>query len=64
MELLSGFIDRTVKVEILPKFIKVDCRCALVKLEEIMAEKVWEPLKDTLNLVIDLCFNSGGSSTS
>lgn len=34
------------------------------KLEEIIAEKVWEPLKNTDNLVIDLRHNTGGSSTS
>lgn len=73
MELLSGLIDRTFKVEILPdntgylrfdKFVKVDSEPALAKLEELMAKKVWEPLKDTNNLIIDLRYNSGGSPTS
>lgn len=33
-------------------------------LEEIIAARVWEPLKDTDNLVIDLRHNTGGSSAS
>lgn len=73
MELLSGLIDRTFKVEILPdntgylrfnNFVKVDSGSALAKIEHFMVKKVWEPLKDTNNLIIDLRNNSGGSSTS
>ncbi len=63
-------VDTTFKVEILPdntgylrfdKFVKLS---AGAKLEELMAKKVWEPLKDTNNLIIDLRYNTGGSSTS
>lgn len=72
MELLKGLIDTTFTVEILSdntgylsfdKFVKVDIS-ALAKLDKLMAKKVWEPLKDTKNLIIDLRYNSGGSSTS
>ncbi|KAM9425891.1 retinol-binding protein 3 [Pholidichthys leucotaenia] len=66
--LLRRYIDKVFKVEILPgntgyirfdKFIK-----SSKKVEEILTEKVWEPLKDTDNLIIDLRSNTGGSSTS
>ncbi|KAM6964634.1 retinol-binding protein 3 [Tautogolabrus adspersus] len=70
VELLTELVDTTFKVEILPnntgylcfdKFVKLS---SWAKLEELMAKKVWEPLKDTNNLIIDLRFNTGGSSTS
>lgn len=66
--LLTEYIDTLFKVEILPgntgyirfdKFVK-----SSAKLEELMSKKVWEPLKDSVNLVIDLRYNTGGSSTS
>lgn len=66
--LLMEYIDTLLKVEILPgntgyvrfdKFVK-----SSAKLEEAMAKKVWVALKDTANLIIDLRYNTGGSSTS
>uniref|UniRef100_UPI0037E7042A retinol-binding protein 3 n=1 Tax=Semicossyphus pulcher TaxID=241346 RepID=UPI0037E7042A len=70
VELLKELVDTTFKVEILPhntgflrfdKFLKLS---TWANLEELMANKVWEPLKDTNNLIIDLRSNTGGSSTS
>lgn len=70
LESLKKLVDTTIKVEILlnntgylriDKFVK---SYAGTKLEELMAKKVWEPLKDTNNLIIDLRYNTGGSSTS
>ncbi|XP_041819337.1 retinol-binding protein 3-like [Chelmon rostratus] len=68
MKSLRELVDATFKVEILPhntgylrfdRFVKYS-----VKLEELMAKKVWEPLKDTDYLIIDLRYNTGGSSIS
>ncbi|XP_042364223.1 retinol-binding protein 3-like [Plectropomus leopardus] len=70
LEYLKVLVDEMIKVEILQhntgylrfdKFVKLS---AGSKLEELMAKKVWEPLKDTNNLIIDLRYNAGGSSTS
>lgn len=70
MEFLKVLVDTTFKVEILlhntgylrfDKFVKLS---AGSKLEELIAKKVWKPLKDTNNLIIDLRYNTGGSSTS
>ncbi|KAM6897508.1 retinol-binding protein 3 [Xenentodon cancila] len=68
--LLKAHIDREFKVEIIPnntgylRFDKLVETSAVDKLEEVMAQKVWEPLKDTDNLIIDLRYNTGGSSNS
>uniref|UniRef100_A0A3B5AQA8 Interphotoreceptor retinoid-binding protein like n=1 Tax=Stegastes partitus TaxID=144197 RepID=A0A3B5AQA8_9TELE len=68
--LLQDYIDKVFKVEILTentgylRFDKFVESSAVAKLEELMAKKVWEPLKDTDNLIIDLRHNTGGSSTS
>nr|XP_020500477.1 retinol-binding protein 3 [Labrus bergylta] len=68
--LLTELVDTTFKVEILSHNTGYLCFDKFVKssssgeLEELMAKKVWEPLKDTNNLIIDLRFNTGGSSTS
>lgn len=66
--LLTEYINTLFKVEILPGnsgYIRFDTFAkSSAKLEELMAKKVWEPLKDTLNLIIDLRYNTGGSSTS
>ncbi|XP_070708528.1 retinol-binding protein 3 [Pempheris klunzingeri] len=70
MKLLRVLVDTTFKVEILPHntgYLRFDTfvkSSAGDKLEELMAKKVWEPLKDTNNLIIDLRYNTGGSSTS
>lgn len=70
MKLLSELVDATFKVEILPNntgylhFDKFVAWSVGSKLEELLAEKVWKPLKDTNNLIIDLRNNTGGSSTS
>lgn len=67
-ELLKEYIDTVFKVEILAgntgyfRFDKLVETSAVAKLEELMAQKVWEPLKDTDNLIIDLRYNTGGSS--
>lgn len=64
-ELVEGFT-----VQVLPHntgYLRLDrfARCSAGdKLDEIVAEKVWGPLKDTQNLIIDLRHNTGGSSTS
>lgn len=64
-ELVEGFT-----VQVLPHntgYLRLDrfVHCSAGdKLEEIVAEKVWGPLKDTQNLIIDLRHNTGGSSTS
>ncbi|XP_039991900.1 retinol-binding protein 3-like [Xiphias gladius] len=69
-ELLKALVDTTFKVKILPRntgylrFDKFVQSSALTKMEEVMAKKVWEPLKDTNNLIIDLRYNTGGCSTS
>uniref|UniRef100_A0A4W6FD77 Retinol binding protein 3 n=1 Tax=Lates calcarifer TaxID=8187 RepID=A0A4W6FD77_LATCA len=69
-QLLSALVDTTFKVEILPgntgylRFDKFVESSTLTKLEEVMAEKVWKPLKDTNILIIDLRYNTGGCSTS
>uniref|UniRef100_A0A3P8U0Y7 Retinol binding protein 3 n=1 Tax=Amphiprion percula TaxID=161767 RepID=A0A3P8U0Y7_AMPPE len=67
--LLQDYIDQVFKVEILPDntgYLRFDkfVKSSAAKLEELMAKKVWEPLKDTDNLIIDLRHNTGGSSTS
>ncbi|XP_023251324.1 retinol-binding protein 3 [Seriola lalandi dorsalis] len=68
-ELLRALVDTTFKVEILPgntgylRFDKFVESPAVTKLEEVMAKTVWEPLKDTKNLIIDLRYNTGGCST-
>lgn len=70
MELLRELVDATFKVEILPNNTGYLCfdtfveRSAGAELEELIAERVWKPLKDTSNLIIDLRNNTGGSSTS
>ncbi|XP_034564516.1 retinol-binding protein 3-like [Notolabrus celidotus] len=70
MELLNELVDTLFKVEILPnntgylRFDKFVKSSTLAQLEGLMAKKVWEPLRDTDSLIIDLRFNTGGSFTS
>ncbi|TKS90120.1 Retinol-binding protein 3 [Collichthys lucidus] len=65
MKLSRELVDTMFKVEILPhntgylRFDKFVKSSAGDKLEELMAKKVWEPLKDTGNLIIDLRYNTG-----
>ncbi|XP_063748680.1 LOW QUALITY PROTEIN: retinol-binding protein 3-like [Eleginops maclovinus] len=67
---LKVLVDTTIKVEILSNntgYLRIDKFLKLsegTKLETILAKKVWEPLKDTNNLIVDLRSNTGGSSTS
>lgn len=69
-ELLTELVDATFQVEILPNntgYLRFDTFVewsAGAKLEEIIAGRVWKPLEDTGNLIIDLRNNTGGSSTS
>lgn len=70
VKLLNELVDATFKVEILPnntgylRFDKFVTWSPTSKLEELLAEKIWKPLKDTNSLIIDLRNNTGGSSTS
>uniref|UniRef100_A0A3Q2PRS7 Retinol binding protein 3 n=1 Tax=Fundulus heteroclitus TaxID=8078 RepID=A0A3Q2PRS7_FUNHE len=70
IESLKAYIDRVFKVEILPdntgylRFDELAETSAVTKLEELMSQKVWEPLKDTSNLIIDLRYNTRGSCNS
>uniref|UniRef100_A0A665UXH0 Interphotoreceptor retinoid-binding protein like n=1 Tax=Echeneis naucrates TaxID=173247 RepID=A0A665UXH0_ECHNA len=69
-KVLAELVDTTFKVKILPgnagylRFDEFIESAALMKLEEVMAKKVWEPLKDTDYLIIDLRYNTGGYSPS
>ncbi|XP_062299168.1 retinol-binding protein 3-like [Scomber scombrus] len=69
-QLLQAMVDTMFKVEILSgntgylRFDKFVMLSAVDKFDELMGKKVWEPLKDTNNLIIDLRYNTGGSSTS
>ncbi|XP_071768580.2 retinol-binding protein 3 [Centroberyx gerrardi] len=68
--LLRALVDRVFNVEILQGntgYLRFDTffeSSVAAKLGEHMAKKVWEPLKDTDNLIIDLRYNTGGSSAS
>ncbi|CAJ1080591.1 retinol-binding protein 3-like [Xyrichtys novacula] len=70
LEELTELVDTTFKVEILrhntgylrfDKFVKLS---NWARLEGLLVKKVWEPLKDSDNLIIDLRYNAGGSSSS
>ncbi|XP_030019317.1 retinol-binding protein 3 [Sphaeramia orbicularis] len=69
-ERLNEMFDARFKVEILPgntgylRFDKFFNTSMVEKVEEFMVEKVWKPLKDTNILIIDLRYNTGGSSNS
>ncbi|XP_053270359.1 retinol-binding protein 3-like [Pleuronectes platessa] len=69
-KLLRTMIETTFKIEILQgntgylRFDKFVEFSPLIKLEEVFAKTVWEPLKDTSNLIIDLRYNTGGYSAS
>ncbi|KAM4624538.1 retinol-binding protein 3 [Polymixia lowei] len=67
---LRMLVDTVFKVQILTgntgylRFDKFVESRLVPKLGEHLAKKVWEPLKDTDNLVIDLRYNTGGSPAS
>uniref|UniRef100_A0A3B3VPG1 Retinol binding protein 3 n=1 Tax=Poecilia latipinna TaxID=48699 RepID=A0A3B3VPG1_9TELE len=69
-ELLKAYVNRVFKVEVLPgntgylRFDELAETSAVPELEKLMAQKIWEPLKDTDNLIIDLRYNTRGSSNS
>ncbi|KAK9965015.1 hypothetical protein ABG768_004129 [Culter alburnus] len=60
--------DPLFKLEILSgnngylRFDRFPTPTALMGLEERIKEKVWQPVKDTENLIIDLRYNTGGST--
>ncbi|XP_048026980.1 retinol-binding protein 3-like [Megalobrama amblycephala] len=60
--------DLLFKLEILSgnngylRFDRFPTPTALMGLEERIKEKVWQPVKDTENLIIDLRYNTGGST--
>lgn len=70
MELFKEYINRVFKVEILPRnigylrFDELAETSGVPELEKLIGQKVWEPLKDTDNLIIDLRYNTQGSSNS
>ncbi|XP_030630899.1 retinol-binding protein 3 [Chanos chanos] len=61
-------VDKVFKVHLLTgntgylRFDKFPEASVLLRLESHITRKVWEPIKDTENLVIDLRYNTGGSS--
>ncbi|XP_012675829.2 retinol-binding protein 3 [Clupea harengus] len=65
---LNTLVDEVFKVQIRPsktaylQFDRFLDAATLSKLEDQMVQKVWEPIRDTDNLVIDLRSNSGGPS--
>ncbi|CAL8302759.1 unnamed protein product [Lota lota] len=68
--LLGTTADALFKVEILADntgYLRIDTfvdSSQEPELVEHMEKRVWEPLKDTENLIIDLRYNTGGSSAS
>ncbi|XP_067100967.1 retinol-binding protein 3 [Osmerus mordax] len=69
-EFLKNLVDTVFKVQILPgntgylSFDKFGEVSVMDQLAEEIAKKVYEPLKDTENLIIDLRYNTGGPSAS
>ncbi|KAM3860023.1 retinol-binding protein 3 [Diretmus argenteus] len=68
--LLGTLVDTVFNVDILKgntgylRFDRFVESSVVIKASEHMAKKVWEPLKDTDNLVVDLRYNTGGPSAS
>ncbi|XP_051523807.1 retinol-binding protein 3 [Myxocyprinus asiaticus] len=64
----DDLIDALFKLEILSgnngyvRFDRFPMPTILLGLEDQIKEKVWQPIKDTENLIIDLRYNTGGSS--
>lgn len=67
---LKSLVDNMFKVHILHsntgylRFDKFSEASVMAALSDQIAKKVWEPLKDTENLIIDLRYNTGGYSAS
>ncbi|XP_051897302.1 retinol-binding protein 3 [Pristis pectinata] len=67
---LRQIVDAVFQVEILPgntgylRFDVFPTESALTKLSPYIVEKVWEPIQDTDNLIIDLRYNVGGTSAA
>ncbi len=55
LEILSGNIGYL-------RFDRFPTPAVLMELEDRIKEKVWQPVKDTENLIIDLRYNTGGST--
>ncbi|XP_016348601.1 retinol-binding protein 3 [Sinocyclocheilus anshuiensis] len=64
----DNLIDSLFKLEILSgnnrylRFDRFPSPTILIGLEDRIKEKVWQPVKDTENLIIDLRYNTGGST--
>lgn len=67
---LEALVETLFNVSVLPGntgYLQFDEFCEgtlLMKLGEQIAKKVWDPLKDTDNLIVDLRFNTRGSTSA
>ncbi|XP_072881394.1 retinol-binding protein 3 [Hemitrygon akajei] len=67
---LRQIVDAVFQVQILPgntgylRFDVFPTEAALTKLSPYIVEKVWGPIQDTDNLIIDLRYNVGGTSAA
>ncbi|XP_043086885.1 retinol-binding protein 3-like [Puntigrus tetrazona] len=55
LEIISGNIGYL-------RFDRFPTATVLIELEDQMKEKIWQPVRDTENLIIDLRYNTGGST--